>query len=55
MLFIVQFENLYIRQCGTEHATNDDNNLVYYNAVQAQEYYSDIIMGVRVSHLTFFL
>ena len=40
-------------QCGTTHATGDTANLVYYNKVQGQEYYSDVLMGVKVSQLTF--
>ena len=35
-------------ECGTTHATGDTANLVYYNKVQAQEYYTDVIMGVKV-------
>ena len=36
-------------QCGTTHASGDTVNLVYYNKVQGQEYYSDVLMGVKVS------
>ena len=37
------------KQCGTTHASGDAVNLVYYNKVQGQEYYSDVLMGVKVS------
>ena len=40
------------RQCSTSHAAADAaggaDNLIYYNTVQAQEYYNDILMGVKV-------
>ena len=40
------------KQCGTTHASGDAVNLVYYNKVQGQEYYSDVLMGVKVRHFT---
>ena len=43
------------KQCGTTHATGDTDNLVYYNRVQGQEYYSDVLMGVKVFFQVFSL
>ena len=40
--------NFNFRQCSTSHATDDASNLIYYNTVQAQEYYNDILMGVKL-------
>ena len=36
------------KQCGTLHASDDATQLVYFNKVQGQEYYTDLIMGVTV-------
>ena len=44
-VYTMQFN---FKQCGTTHATDNDSHLVYYNKVQAQEYYNDVIMGVKV-------
>ena len=41
--------NFNFPQCGTVHDdTGDTSNLIYHNTVQAQEYYNDIILGVKV-------
>ena len=37
------------KQCGTTNeGSADTDNLIYYNKVQGQEYYADIILGVAV-------
>lgn len=36
------------RQCGTDHPDSDTDNLIYRNAIQAQEYNGDIIMGAKL-------
>lgn len=38
------------KQCGTTHeaATTDTTELEYYNAVQGLEYYSEVVLGVKV-------
>ena len=48
--------NFNFKQCGTTHdanfdagdPTSDASNLRYYNKIQGQEYYGDIILGVAV-------
>lgn len=53
--------NFNFKQCGTTHDSNfdagaadsDAANLRYYNKIQGQEYYGDIILGVAVDfHVT---
>lgn len=36
------------RQCSTDYPDSDTTNLIYRNTIQAQEYYNDIILGVKV-------
>ena len=36
------------KECGTTHdETGDNTKLEYYNSVQSQEYYNEVIMGVK--------
>ena len=40
--------NFNFKQCGTTHdETHDVTKLEYYNAIQAQEYYNEVILGVK--------
>ena len=40
--------NFNFKQCGTTHDDDfvDPNSLKYYNRIQGQEYYNDILLGV---------
>ena len=36
------------KECSTDHPDSDTTDLIYRNTIQAQEYYNDIILGVKV-------
>ena len=36
------------KQCSTSHDTDNADNLIYFNSIQAQEYYDQILFGVKV-------
>jgi hypothetical protein len=36
------------KQCGTDFPDSTSTDLVYRNTIQAQEYYTDIILGAKV-------
>ena len=37
------------KECGTDYPDSDTDNLIYRNTIQGQEYYNDIILGVKVN------
>ena len=37
------------KECSTDHPDSDTTDLIYRNTIQAQEYYNDIILGVKVN------
>jgi len=36
------------KQCGTDHPDSNATDIIYRNTIQAQEYYADVLMGVKV-------
>ena len=36
------------KQCGTDHPDSNLTDIIYRNTIQAQEYYADVLMGVKV-------
>jgi len=42
------------KECGTDYPDSDTDNLIYRNTIQGQEYYNDIILGVKVNFAPFF-